>query len=522
MIRQLLIDPFLSEIRPIPWRKSPPGVHNLTVRQLLGATGYEIASLADTGDELLVDNYGRFRPRQHYFRLNGLIFAGRAIVRRRRPWTQARPPKISIEDLRARTEFIGMLRPGEALPSDPYPIVSHEADQGIGRGLQIRLRQVQVRIAKWNHECLPASKSLLDRILEDIADSCAPSTSVGFAAEAVLERCLPPLREKFGVPYALRTGSFGNRTDVFIGSDVDYLVAFRGRRIPRVAEAYARAFENTLRSHLPEHHVTFSSPAIVIADPSDPTVRLDLIPARLRDRIPERDGWGKAPPLDGIEILSESNEWMPTLAVDHKEFVGRRDRILHGSVKRIIRLFKLWRHIADAPIRSVYLELAISKMVGGQTEAAEEYFRLLMRSGFRDGAQELLEYEARVSNPPLPPPELRLSEFFEAVTKTLIHTELGPLPDPLGLTEQIMPCADDERARALRLLRRLSTQFGAVRQADEDSDVGGLLELLSGPLALDSVFWRSREQEEDRFHFSIEGRRFGELMVDRRAEPLEE
>jgi hypothetical protein len=86
-----------------------------TLQTLIG--GYiEIACSWENGDVLFVDEEGLFKPQRHFFRIdarpdqpmagNGVL-VGREITDDQGEYVRTEPPTMSIEELRAKVQFIG-------------------------------------------------------------------------------------------------------------------------------------------------------------------------------------------------------------------------------------------------------------------------------------------------------------------------------------------------------------------------------------------------------------------------------
>jgi len=169
-----------------------------------------------------------------------------------------------------------------------------------------------------------------------------------------VKRCL---ETNFGCNNFFETGSFGNGTGVRHYSDTDYFA-----RCPR--EKLWENSSTTLRRIKEELENTFwSTDGIVVKTPAVripfgqyASETMEITPAIYYSTIDTPFGNKNI-----YDIPNYSGGWMRSSPGTHNEYVKAEDDRLSGELKHLIQLVKAWKFYNDVPIKSFYLEIAVTK-----------------------------------------------------------------------------------------------------------------------------------------------------------------
>ena len=235
------------------------------------------------------------------------------------------------------------------------------------------------------------------------------------------------LENNFGCYSFFETGSFGHGTGVRHHSDTDYFAVCKTDKLKQnsattlreVKEALQNTFWNTAG-------IEVKTPAVRIPFGKYKSEDLEVTPCDYQGLI--ETPLGKRATYD---IPAYDGSWMRSSPAAHNAYVQSHDDRLSGKLKPLIQLVKAWKFYNNAPIRSFYLELRV-------TRYAE--------------AEQSIVYDI----------DLR------RVMKLLDDNELAGIRDPMGISGIIEPCSTYVKKQ--EALSKLSTGLGRAEKADDQRD----------------------------------------------------
>ena len=187
--------------------------------------------------------------------------------------------------------------------------------------------------------------------LNSLISLYTPSSTYFDAARGHRSAIETRLDNEFGVKEMFETGSLKHGTGVWLYSDADYIVCFKGERptsstaLNKVKAQLADRFKNTT--------VKIRRPAVV-CDFNGAKETVEVVPAYAAD-----SGYWIPDPKTG--------EWMKTHPKDHNTYVNTANKKHDGAAKKLARLAKVWKYKRSVPVSSCYLEMRAAKYADGRS-----------------------------------------------------------------------------------------------------------------------------------------------------------
>lgn len=162
------------------------------------------------------------------------------------------------------------------------------------------------------------------------------------------------LEQALGMTTFFRTGSFGNGTNVSGYSDVDYFAVIPTANLKANSTATLGQVAAALRERFPlTPNIRINGPAVQVPFGLDGAEHTEIIPVDATGTT--RLGFRQFDMPDG------NGGWMFSAPESHNVYVKSEDDRLGGRLRQLIRLVKAWRWLRNAPIRSFYLEMYVTR-----------------------------------------------------------------------------------------------------------------------------------------------------------------
>jgi hypothetical protein len=171
------------------------------------------------------------------------------------------------------------------------------------------------------------------------------------------------LEKNFGCYNFFETGSFGHGTGVRHYSDTDYFAVCKTTNLKRDSTITLRDVKTALQSTFwSTSGIEVKTPAVRIPFGKFKSENLEVTPCDYQGLI--ETPLGKKATYD---IPAYDGSWMRSSPDAHNAYVKKQDERLSGKLKPLIQLVKAWKFYNNAPIRSFYLELRVTKYAEGES-----------------------------------------------------------------------------------------------------------------------------------------------------------
>lgn len=235
------------------------------------------------------------------------------------------------------------------------------------------------------------------------------------------------LKNNFGCYEFFETGSFGNGTGVRHHSDSDFFAVCPTKELKENSATTLRQVKEALQSRfVSTEGIEVSTPAVKVPFGTYASETMEVTPCDFRGFVDTSLG-RKAT----YDIADGNNEWIRSSPQAHNAYVGYHDRRLDYKLKPLIQLVKAWKFFNDAPIRSFYLELRITKYAEGESTIIYDL--------------DLVQ-----------------------VMRLLNRIELASINDPMGISGSIKACSTS--AKKYTTLSKLSSDLARAEKAYYQKD----------------------------------------------------
>ncbi len=259
----------------------------------------------------------------------------------------------------------------------------------------------------------------VDQGFRNFLPKLTPTSGESTAAKnhrSTIEACL---KNKFGMTYFFRTGSFGNGTSISGYSDVDYFAEIPVQKLSKNSTYTLNQLRNTLNTRFPQTDVKVRCPAVLVPFGINAKESTEITPARYI-RITKKDKYRV------YRIPDYFNGWMFSSPHAHNAYVRQIDQKLGGKAKHLIRFIKAWKYFQNVPISSFYLELRVAKYAEGESS---------------------IIYDLDVKN----------------IFSHLHRIDLAVMQDPMGISGYIRPCSTKTKLRNAK--SKLTTALTRAQKA---------------------------------------------------------
>jgi len=239
------------------------------------------------------------------------------------------------------------------------------------------------------------------------------------------------LENNFDCYTFFETGSFGHGTGVRHYSDTDYFAVCKTAKLKQNSATTLREVKEALQNTFwRTAGIEVKTPAVRIPFGKLKSEDLEVTPCDYQGLI--ETPLGKKATYD---IPAYDGSWMQSSPAAHNAYVENHDDRLSGKLKPLIQLVKAWKFYNNAPIRSFYLELRVTK--------------------YAEGEQSII-YDIDLKR----------------VMKLLDDNQLAGIRDPMGISGVIEPCSTyvKKQDALSKLSTGLSRAEKAVDQRDRDTD----------------------------------------------------
>ena len=184
-------------------------------------------------------------------------------------------------------------------------------------------------------------------------------TEIG-AAASHRQSIKTKLEQVFGMAAFFRSGSFGNGTNVSGYSDVDYFAVIPTANLKADSSVTLSQIASALRERFPTTpNIRANGPAVQVPFGLDGAEHTEIVPV-------DATGITKLG-YRQFDMPDENGGWMFSAPESHNAYVEHHDDRLQGRLRQLIRLVKAWRSLRNAPIRSFYLEMYVTRYAAAET-----------------------------------------------------------------------------------------------------------------------------------------------------------
>lgn len=167
------------------------------------------------------------------------------------------------------------------------------------------------------------------------------------------------LRDSFGLDAFFQSGSFGNGTSVSGYSDVDYLAAIPGARVPFSSAQFLTQVHRVLDARFARTNVHIASPVIVLPFGTAREETTEVVPAEFVRTSPSGHRI--------YQIANGGGGWMKSSPEAHGAYVDAVNTKHSRRAKPLIRFVKGWKYYAKVPVSSFYLEMFVAQYANAES-----------------------------------------------------------------------------------------------------------------------------------------------------------